>query len=328
MDDLVDVVEGDDQTLEDMGPFLRLVQLILGSTDDDVFLMLDIVFEDILQAQRPRDPVDQGDHDDAEVGLHLCVLVELVQHHLRDGVFLEFDDETHALPVGLVPDTRYLRDLLLTGEFGDLLVKLGLVDLIGKLGHDETCPPTLDLLELHPRAQRDGTTACGIGFLDAFVAHDERSGREIRTGKRLHQLLEGDIRVVDVEIGGIDDLTEVVRGDVRGHTDGDTRRTVDQQVGEARRQNRRLLKALIIVGNEINGFLVEVAQQLECGFLQTCLRVPHGSCRVTVDATEVAMPIHQGNAHGEVLCEPYHRVIDCHITVGVVLADDLTDGPC
>jgi hypothetical protein len=47
--------------------------------------------------QRARHAVDEREHVRAERGLQLGVLVEVVEHDLRDGVALEHDDE--ALPL-------------------------------------------------------------------------------------------------------------------------------------------------------------------------------------------------------------------------------------
>jgi len=55
--------------------------------------------EHLRQGERAGHAADQGDVDDPEGGLHLGVLVELVEHHHRDGFTLELDDEAHARAV-------------------------------------------------------------------------------------------------------------------------------------------------------------------------------------------------------------------------------------
>ena len=69
-DDLVEVVEGDQQALQDVGPLLGLVQLEAGAPDDDVLLVVEVVAEHLAQRQGAGHPVDQGQHVDAEGGLH------------------------------------------------------------------------------------------------------------------------------------------------------------------------------------------------------------------------------------------------------------------
>ena len=80
----------------------------------------DVGGDDLAQRERARHAVDERDHVHAERGLHRGVLVELVEHDLRDDAALELDDEPHAAPVGLVAQVGDLGDLLLVHEVGDL----------------------------------------------------------------------------------------------------------------------------------------------------------------------------------------------------------------
>ena len=58
-DHLVQVVEGDLEALEDVGPFLRLLQLEPSAADDDVAAMVDEELEHLLQPQDQRPAIDQ-----------------------------------------------------------------------------------------------------------------------------------------------------------------------------------------------------------------------------------------------------------------------------
>ena len=93
-----------------MGARLGLVELELGAPDDDLFLEGDVRLEHLGQRERARHAADQGDVDDAEGGLHLGVLVELVERDHGDGVALELDDQAHAGAVGLVAQVGDLGD--------------------------------------------------------------------------------------------------------------------------------------------------------------------------------------------------------------------------
>ena len=95
-DDLVDVADRDQQALEDVGARLRFAEAVLRPPHDDVALMVDVVLDQRLQRQRARHAVDERDGVDAERRLHRGVLVELVEHDLRDRVALELDDDPHA----------------------------------------------------------------------------------------------------------------------------------------------------------------------------------------------------------------------------------------
>ena len=105
-DDLVDVVLGDEQTLQQMGALLGLLQVVPGAADDDLLLEGQILVDDVPQGEDLRLGlvVHQGQHIDGEGGLQLGLGKQAVEHHLRIGVPLQLDDDAHTVAVGLVPD--------------------------------------------------------------------------------------------------------------------------------------------------------------------------------------------------------------------------------
>ena len=124
--------------------------------------------------------------------------------------------------------------------------------------------------------------------------------------------------------GGADDLDEVVRSHIRGHTDRDAAGTVDEQVRIRSRQHIRLRQLVVIVGHEINDVFVEILSHRECGSRQAGLGVPRSRGAV-VERAEVSVAVDQGNAQGERLCHPHQGVVDRGVTVRVQLAHHLAD---
>ena len=59
--------------------------------------------------------------------------------------------------------------------------------------------------------------AGAVGLADAAGAHDQAAGGEVRAGNIGHELLDGDIRVIDHGHIGVDHLPQVMGGDVGGH---------------------------------------------------------------------------------------------------------------
>ena len=106
LDHLVDVVDGDLEAIQDVLPGLRRVEIELGAPGDDLVPVIDEVLEQLLQVHDLRRAIAERQHDHPEGGLHLGVLVELVQHDIGNGVALELDDDPHAVLVGLVVDRR------------------------------------------------------------------------------------------------------------------------------------------------------------------------------------------------------------------------------
>ena len=57
---LVNVVDGDDQTLQDMGTLAGLAQVVLGAADGDIMAVLDEVLDALLEREQTGTSLDQG----------------------------------------------------------------------------------------------------------------------------------------------------------------------------------------------------------------------------------------------------------------------------
>ena len=285
------------------------------------------MLQHLAQGQELRDAVHERQVDDAEGGLELRVLVEVVEDDLRDDVLLELDDEADALLVGLVAQVGDALEALLVDELGDLLLQGALVHLVGHLGEDEARAAGLVGLDVGLGADGERAAAGLVGAADAVEAHDDGARREVGTGHDGHELVGGGVGVVDEHAGGLDGLAEVVRRDVGRHADGDAVAAVHQQVREARGQHGGLGERLVVVGLPVDGVLLQVAEQLHGRLCQAALGVTHGGRGVAVDVAEVAVAVDQRRAHGEPLGEADHRLVDGRVTVRVVLTDDFADRP-
>ena len=142
----------------------------------------------------------------------------------------------------------------------------------------------------------------------------------------LHQLGKLDVGVVNAGADRVDGLAQVMRRNLCCHADGDTAGAVDQQVREAARQHDRFLEAVVIVGDEIHGILVDIGEHIHGDLAHARLGVTVGSRRVAVDRTEVTVTVHQHIAHGEILRESYERVINGRVAVGVIGSQHGADG--
>ena len=105
-DDLVEVVEGDLEALEDVRPGARLLEVVLGPAPDDLAAVVDVVLEHALERQRLGLAVDEREHVEVEGRLQGGVLEQVVQHLVRVGVALDLDEDPHPVAVGLVAEVR------------------------------------------------------------------------------------------------------------------------------------------------------------------------------------------------------------------------------
>jgi len=68
-----------------VGTVFCLTEVILGSPDDDLFLVLKVIVQHLLQGKGPWFPVNKGNHDGAKGLLQLGVLKEPVQEDIGVG---------------------------------------------------------------------------------------------------------------------------------------------------------------------------------------------------------------------------------------------------
>ena len=235
-DHLVEVVEGDQIAGEDVCAVLGLAQVVLRAARDDHALEVDVVRDQLEQRERLRHVVDERNGVVAERRLQPGVLVELVQHDLRDRIALELDLNAHAGAVRVVREVGDLGDHLVLDEVGDLLDHARLAALlgaVGQLGDDDRGLAAAQLLDVGARAHHDAAAARAVGVADSLPADDDRAGREVGALDVLGQVVHIRGRLVDQLHDRIDDLAQTVHRHVRCHADGDAGRAVDEQVREA-----------------------------------------------------------------------------------------------
>ncbi len=324
-DHLVDVGHGDGEADLQVGGVARLGEPELGAAGDDLLAEVDEGHQDVAQVHQLRSAAVQRDHVAAERGLHGGEAPKLVQHHVGDSIALQLDDDAHALAVGLVAQVGDALDALLADQLGDALDQRRLVDLVGDLGDDERLALLAQRLGVHLRADDHRAAPGGVGGTDAGAPENGAAGREIRPRHQLDQLLEAHVRLVDQRQAGVDHLDEVVRRDVGRHADRDAAGTVDEQVGEACRQDGGLVLLAVVVRLEVDGVRVDVLEQRHRRARQAGLGVAHRRRAIAVDRAEIALPVDQHQPHRERLRHAHQRVVDRRVAVRVVLAHHLAD---
>ena len=321
--DLVDVVQRQLVALVDVGIPQGGGQIELHAVGDDRFLVLDVVVQDLGQIQHLGLILDNGQHIDGAGILELGVAVELIQHHVAVGLSLEVDDDAHTVAVGLVADIRDTVHPLILDQITDGGAEHALVDAVGDLGDDDL---PLVLLHLGGGADHDVALTRHVGFLDAVGAVNGAVGGEVGALNELHQLGDGAVGVVHAVDGGINDLTQIVGGDVGGHTDGDTHGAVDKQVGEAGRQDLGLLQTVVEVGHHGDHVLVHIPHHLGGDLLHSRLGITVSRRRVTVHRAEVTLTLDQRVQHVEGLSQVYHGTVHRAVAVRMVPTQHRTDG--
>ena len=222
--------------------------------------MLDVALDEVLEAQGLGAAMINDHGVDGETGFQHRVLVKVVNDHLGQGVPLDFDDDARVL-VRFVAHGGDVRQHFFVDKLGDALDQQGAVDIVGNGGDDNVFAPALDFLQADLAADFDRAASGLEVLLDAGQAADGAAGGEIRPLDVLHQLLHGNVRVVNLGADAIHDFAQIVRGHVGGHAHGDASAAVDQEVGKGGGENGRLGQALVVIGDKINGVLLHVLHQ-------------------------------------------------------------------
>ena len=330
LDDLhyfVDVVAGNDVALQNVSPLFSLAEVVLRAADGNIVTMGDEIADEVLQGEQLRTPLNQGDAVHAETRLHRCHLEELVQNDTGVSIALQVNHDTHAFAVALVVDVADAVYLLLAHQLCNVFNQLLLVDAVRNLT-DNNLVVRFTVLYLGLSADDDASTSCLVGIADALQAHDVGTCWEVRTFHILHQVVDGEVVVIHVCHTGIDDLAEVVRRDIGGHTDGNTRSAVDQQVRDTCRHHGRFEQGIVEVRGHIDRFLLQVVHHTLAHQAESSLGVTHSGRAVTIDTTEVTLLINQGITHSPFLSHTNQGHIYGAVAVGVILTEHLTHDTC
>ena len=153
-----------------------------------------------------------------------------------------------------------------------------------------------------------------------LAAIDDSGGGKIRPRERFDQLVELDVRIFQNKQKGVTELPEIVRRYVRRHADGDSRRAVEEEIGNARGKNGGLSPGVVVVVDEIDSFLFDVGEYVLGDFGHARFGVAHCGGRIAVNGTEVALAVHQDTPHRKILGHPGEGGIDDRFAVGVVVS--------
>ena len=320
---LVDVVASHDEGFEDMGAVLGLLQVVTGAADGHVMTVVDKMAHAVLEREQFRTAMHQGDAVHREGALQGRHLEEFVEDDIGVGITAHIHHDTHTLTSRLIVDIGDALNLLLGGQVGNILHQVGLVHTVGNLGHHNLVMGVARL-DFGLGTHHDASPTRLVGISHTLYTIYICAGGEIGSLDVLHQSVGIDVGVVDIGAAAVDHLTEVVRGDIGGHTHGDTVAAIHEQVGNLRGHYAGFLQRVVKVVHHVDGVLLQVVHDMLTHLGQTALGVTHGCGRVAVDGTEVTLTVDQGVAHRPVLGHTHQGSIYGTVAMGVVLTEHLT----
>ena len=261
-DDLVDVEDGDEQAVHQVGALATLAQAEPGAPGDHREAVAHEHLQQLPQPQGVGLTVHEGDVVDAEGVLQRRVLVELGQDGLGVVAVLDTDDQAGAVPaVGEVGDVGDALELLGAHRLLDAGDDLLRSHHVGQLRDHDALAARGDGLHVGGGPREELAPSRAIGLTNPVQPHDHAAGRQVRPRHEGHEVLQARLGVSQQVPGSGHHLHEVVRRHIRGHADRDARRTVDQQVREGRRQHLGLGERVVVVGGEVDRVLIQVRRQ-------------------------------------------------------------------
>ena len=213
-------------------------QAVVGAAAHNIDAVLDEALNQFDDAEFARLPIDNGQHDDAEVDLHLRVLIQVVEHHFGLFAAFQFKNDAHAVAIALVAHVANIVDDFLVHQLGnpldelglvahksgDVFKQAGLVDLEWNFRNDDGFAVALAVFfDGCLGAHLEAAAASGVVINDAPAAQQESSSGEIGPRNHFDNLGQRRMRVVDQRDSGVNNLAQIMRRDVGGHADGDAR---------------------------------------------------------------------------------------------------------
>ena len=327
--DGVDEIHGLDQALLDLLLGKLLVQKVLVLGINELVLELHILPQNGRQRQRLRPAVHDGQHVDAEGILQLGLLVEDIGDPLDIRAVLQLQHDPHAVLVGLVRDVHDLRQLLRLHQLRHILHELhdALADHgVGNFRHHQLVPVGAPLLplEFQPSPELEPSDAGPVNAFEIRLIRDNAACGEVRAREVRKHFRRIHLRLFEIGLDQVNELSQVVAGCGGGHTHRDTLRAVQKEIGNPGRQHHRLLQLLIVV-QLIGHCGVQIPQHHLIGeALQPGLGISGCGGGIALNGAEVSLSVHQRLHSLEILGQHHQRVVNGGVAVGMILTHGIT----
>ena len=225
-----------------MSSVLGLTQLVAGTSGNNVLLVLQIVFQNLLKVQDARLAVNQRQHDDTKGALQGGMLVQTVQNNVRNSITLQLNNNLHAVfKAGEVINLSNAFDYAVLSQVSNILNQVSFINLVGYFGNNDMMLTLVGRHNFSLGADFYYAAAGVISAGNAFLAQNAGTGWEVRAFDSRHQLRNFYIRVINQHNKAVNNLTQIVRRNISSHTNCDTGTAVNQQSRDLRRKYAGLL---------------------------------------------------------------------------------------
>ena len=136
---LIDDVECLEESFQNMGTGLGLLEVELGTADYHLVTVLDVLCNHVFQIKRHRAAVYQRNIVHAECRLQRGHLIQLVEHHLGYHILAQVIHNARAVTlVGQVLNIRNAHNLVILHQLNRVANHIGRIHHVWQRGHDDT----------------------------------------------------------------------------------------------------------------------------------------------------------------------------------------------
>ena len=319
----VEIAQRNLEPFQDMGPGLGFVQLELRPADDHFLAVVDIKLDKLGNIHHPRLAVIERQHVAVKGLLQFSVLVQQIDHRLRNHIAFQLDHDTHAVFVRLVAQVGHAFNITIIHQRSDIFNQVGFVDLVRNRGDDDLLFVPFQRFDPDLGPAQDLAPSSREQLLDPCGPADIGAGGKVGSGQHFHQLVDSDPGVVQHQLDRFYNFDQIVGRDISGHTDRDTAAAVTEQVRKFCRQDLRLGHRLVIVRHKVDRLLVQVQQQLHRQMRQPRFGVSHRRRGVAVDRAEVTLAVDQRGPQVKILCHTHQGGVNDRFAVGMIVTGSI-----
>ena len=258
-----------------MGAFFGFAKFVFRPARNHLKPMFHVIADHISEVQHHRATFHEGHIVDAKRRLKRGVFVKVIQNNVRNGIPTQVIHHPHPIAIRFIPKCLNTFNAFLIDEVGGFFEHHRFIDHIRNLRNDDLGLSFM-LFDGCFGPDYNPTPSRAKGRLYAFHAVNGPPRRKIGSRNVLHQVIHRNLRIIQIGNNSVGHFGQVVRSHVGSHTHRNTRRAVEQQVGQLGRHHTRLLKRVVEVGLKIDRLLVNITQNLVRNALQTGFGIPHG----------------------------------------------------
>ena len=279
---LINVVACNNKSGQNVGTLFCLAQIVFCTADNHLMTVCNKVRDAVAKSKQAGTSLYKCDAVHAEAGLEGRHLEQFVEHNAGIGIAFYINNNAHTFLVRLIIDVTDTFKFLVCHHLGDRLNQLGLIYAI-RYFSNHNLVMLVARFNIGLGTQYDSAASGLVSVLYTLQTHDIGSGGEVGTLDILHQVFVAQLVIVYKSHTSINNLAQVMSGNVGGHTYGNTGCSVNKKVGNAGRHNGGFLQRIVEVVGHIHSFLLQVFHHGLAHQAQSSLGITHGCGAVAVD---------------------------------------------